>query len=206
MKRDVLTIFFLVFILSCSERAVINDRDRIRDAIGEQLKTYPSSTLKDIYKSFFQDRYGPGHLLSDTSAARNYLISELSGMQSRQRYVAEPCGLGEDFVRVPLDLVKDSLVELESYFNAFLDSSKGFAVPDLEKWQKDWSDILVIIEGMELDLVNFGQDKKEISEMLARGETMVHHSDLYREWYAPHYRIMTREQWDQLSERMIPVK
>jgi hypothetical protein len=206
MKRDVLTIFFLVFILSCSERTVINDRDKIRAAIGEQLKTYPSSTLKDIYKSFFQDRYGPGHLLSDTTAARNYLLSELSGMQSRQRYVAEPCGLGENFVRVPLDLVKDSLVELESYFNAFLDSSKGFAVPDLEKWQKDWDDILGIMEGMELDIVNFEQDKKEISEMLARGETMVHHSDLYREWYAPHYRIMTREQWDQLSEKMIPVK
>lgn len=32
---------------------------RIMDAIVHQVETYPASTLKDIYKNFFQDAFGP---------------------------------------------------------------------------------------------------------------------------------------------------
>lgn len=34
------------------------------DAAREQLALYPESALKDLYKSFFQDACGAGHLLS----------------------------------------------------------------------------------------------------------------------------------------------
>lgn len=38
-----------------------------------QMKTYPKSTLKDLYKNFFQDKFGPGHIISDTTSAGKFL-------------------------------------------------------------------------------------------------------------------------------------
>lgn len=31
----------------------------VRTAVERQLQQYPKSTLKDLYKNFFQDIYGP---------------------------------------------------------------------------------------------------------------------------------------------------
>ena len=46
----------------------------------QQMTDYPESTLKDIYKNFFQDAFGPGHLMSDAEDAEKrmeaYLRSE----------------------------------------------------------------------------------------------------------------------------------
>ena len=50
----------------------------IREAIDRQMATYPESTLQDVYKSFYQDRFGPGHMISDTASARSYLMREIS--------------------------------------------------------------------------------------------------------------------------------
>lgn len=202
MKNLYFVFLGLMLIFSCSERKTVNDQDKIRIAIEAQLKTYPSSTLADIYKSFFQDWFGPGHLLSDTAAARDYMFRELEGMQSRQRYLAEPCGLGRNFVRVPLDLVKDSLVDMESYLRAFMESAQGFTIPNVEEWKKEWNGILSIIIEVEPEMEYFEEHRRELDNMLARGEYMVHHSALYRERYVPHYRIMTVAQWESLSEKI----
>lgn len=37
--------------------------DLIRAAVERQITMYPNSTLRDIYKNFFQDRFGPGHIM-----------------------------------------------------------------------------------------------------------------------------------------------
>ena len=48
----------------------------VREAVTRQMAAYPQSTLKDLYKNFFQDRFGPGHIIADT-AAGSYLRWEL---------------------------------------------------------------------------------------------------------------------------------
>ena len=72
----------LVLFLSCSFCLFGQSFDTlsIRASIERQMATYPQSTLQDIYKSFYQDRFGPGHMISDTASARNYLMRELSEM------------------------------------------------------------------------------------------------------------------------------
>ena len=46
---------------------------------------------------------------------------------------------------------------------------------------------------MGLSMPNYDADAKAIADMLAEGHYAVHHSRLYNEHYAPHYRIMARE-------------
>ena len=42
------------------------------------LSNYPQSTLQDVYKSCFQDYFGPAHIISNREAARRYIEYELA--------------------------------------------------------------------------------------------------------------------------------
>jgi hypothetical protein len=191
-------LFALFFMQGCRQ-----PYDEIGRAVRDQLISYPQSGLQDIYKSFFQDEFGPGHLLSDTAGAWQYLEYELSEMTSSGNHEAEPCGAGKNFIRVPLDLVKDGIISDTALFNAFMQSATSFRIPDIEHWKKKWQKIGAEIERMNLNLPNYGQDKETIAEMLDRGETAVHHSGKYEELYKPHYRILSQDQWEILNSRYV---
>jgi len=202
MKTIFPLLVIVLLISSCIRNAHDSKHTEIKETIVEIMEAYPSSTLIDLYKAFYQDHFGPGHLLADTAAAWNYFIYELQEMKSYGRYTAEPCGMGVNFVRVPMDIVKDSLIDEETYFMAFLQSSGSFTSPDIDKWRHDWDGLALYIEEMNLDLPDFEEDKNFLKTMLEGGETMVHHSEIYRLAYHPHYRIMTLDRWAGLRERI----
>lgn len=188
-------IFLILFMLqSCSRPDT-----EIVQAVRNQFQHYPESTLMDIYKSFFQDEFGPGHLLDDTAGAREYLEFELSEMTSSGNHEAEPCGTGKNFYRVPLDLVKDGIIPVDSYFAAFIESATSFRIPETGIWKDKWEQIVHEIEQMDLKIKNFAEDKLVLSNLLAKGETVVHHSKIFIDRYDPHYRIMGKKQWEKLK-------
>ena len=49
----------------------------VRKAVKRQMKNYPESTLQDMYKSFFQDRFGAGHIIADRQGAVAYMNREI---------------------------------------------------------------------------------------------------------------------------------
>jgi hypothetical protein len=192
-----ISILILVAISSgCSQQ-----NNEIRRAVEEQLKEYPESRLQDLYKSFFQDEFGPGHMIDDIAFAREYFDLELEDMVSRGRHNAESCGLGNNFVRVPMDLVKDGLIKDEDFFKAFMDSSLDFKVPDKLAWRKKWGLIEKEIERMGLQIPDLEKDNKAILRMIDLGEPAIHHSDGYNKAYDPHYRIMGKKQWEELAKK-----
>ncbi len=175
-------------------------RQAIRNAVRDQMTQYPESTLQDIYKSFFQDEFGPGHLVSDIAGSGKYFEREISEMTSRGNYQAELCGTGKNFVRVPLDLVKDGKVPSEVYFDIFVESAKSFKIPDVIRWKKRWTRIARIISAMGLPISGFGNDRILLENMLQHGDYVVHHSEAYLRAYDPHYRIISRKEWEKLGE------
>lgn len=164
----------------------------VLQAVEGQISQYPESTLKDIYKSFFQDEFGPGHLLTEVSAARRYFDYELSQMTSKGYYTEEACGLGKSFCRLSMDMVVDGLMDADDFFNAFLESSKGFKLPDIAVWKIKWEKISADMLTLCDRIKNFDEDMTDIAEMLKRGEYVIHHSRRYLELYDPHYRIIKR--------------
>ena len=188
MKKLLLAVF-----LSCSFCLFGQSFDTlsIRATIEHQLTAYPESTLQDIYKSFYQDRFGPGHMISDTASARSYLMRELSEMSDASAVYYEPTGSEGRFVRVYLSAVADSLITTEQLLDAFIQSANEVQEPQMD-WATEWEDIVGVIRKYDLKVNDFDALQPMLSEA-AQNHQAVHHSQAYREAYHPHYRIVERE-------------
>lgn len=166
------------------------DTVAMRSAIERQLVTYPESTLQDIYKSFYQEHFGPGHIISDTASARRYLMRELSEMGKTQSPYFEPTGSQGDYVRVYLSAVADNLITAEQLLDAFVRSANSRQEPTIS-WMEKWETIVSIIQANKIELEGFETDLPLLTEA-ARNNQAVHHSRRYNEAYHPHYRIVER--------------
>ncbi len=167
-------------------------RDSIQAGVSRILEAYPKATLQDIYKSFFQDNYGPGHLMENPEGAKAYVVRELQSFSSAAGPDYEATGAESNFVRVNLQVVKDGRVPLENFLDAFMRSGKQFQVPPVEAWSKKWEEIESVIESMNLDLPGFKEDAEKIRRQLSEGDPTMHHSRIYEQTYDPHYRIILR--------------
>ena len=167
--------------------------DKIKEAVERQLRDYPKSTLQDLYKSFFQDRFGPGHLVSDTSAAGNYLRYELNNSENFHERYYEPTGYENNYYRVNLSVLKENKISYQKYFDAFLRSVEKIDLDAISEWKEEWSRIEEVIISMNLDLENFEEDLEMIDSVLEQGKYAVHHSEIYNSEYQPHYRIIEKK-------------
>ena len=182
----------LILAIACSFNLFGQSIDTVamRSAIEMQLVTYPESTLQDIYKSFYQEHFGPGHIISDTASARRYLMRELSEMSETQSHYFEPIGSQGDYVRVYLSAVADSLITVEQLLDAFVRSANSWQEPTIS-WLEKWEAIVSIIQANKIELEGFETDLPLLTEA-ARNNQAVHHSRRYNEAYHPHYRIVER--------------
>jgi hypothetical protein len=164
----------------------------VRSAIERQLTSYPESTLQDVYKSFYQEHFGPGHIINDTASARRYLMRELSEMGKTQSPYFEPTGSQGDYIRVYLSAVADSLITAEQLLDAFVRSANSRQEPTIN-WLEQWEAIVSIIQvnKNKIELEDFETDLPLLTEA-ARNNQAVHHSRRYNEAYHPHYRIVER--------------
>lgn len=188
MIRNLLLILALTCSFSLFGQSI--DTAAVRSAIEMQLATYPESTLQDIYKSFYQEHFGPGHIISDTASARRYLMRELSEMGKPQSPYFEPTGSQGDYVRVYLSAVSDSLITAEQLLDAFVRSANSRQEPTVS-WLEKWEAIVSIIQANKMELEGVETDLPLLTEA-TRNNQAVHHSRRYNEAYHPHYRIVDR--------------
>ena len=182
----------LILALACSFSLFGQSIDTVavRSAIERQLADYPESTLQDIYKSFYQEHFGPGHIISDTASARRYLMKELSEMGETQSPYFEPTGSQGGYVRVYLSAVADSLITAEQLLDALIRSANSWQEPSVN-WLEKWGAIVSVIQANKIELDGFETDLPLLTEA-AQNNQAVHHSRRYNEAYHPHYRIVER--------------
>lgn len=203
MRKSVFLL--LSILLYTSLQAVEKDvfNEAVRNAVARQMKAYPKSTLKDLYKNFFQDKFGPGHIISDTTSAGNYLRRELASYSEIEGEIAEPTGWEGNFYRVNLSVIKEGKIPYQTYFDAFIRSVQGIQPVAVSDWQKEWRAIELIIRSMNLSLPGYADDRKEIEERLERGEYVGHHSKVFEETYSPHYRIISKQIFEKELQPML---
>jgi hypothetical protein len=182
-------------LMGCSRELSIEQK--IHQAVETQLATYPHSTLRDLYKNFFQDRFGPGHIIADSSSADRYLRSELSSSTSFEGADYEPTGYEGRFLRVNLGVIADGRVPYEKFFDAFVRSVNGIVMPTIAEWQQEWAEIEAVILKMNIQLDNMEADRAEIKQLLDNGGYVMHHSESFNRHYSPHYRIIERTIFEQ---------
>lgn len=175
------------------------DPAAVRSAVASQLDAFPESRLQDLYKSFFQDRFGPGHLIRDRESARDYILSELVEADTLIGPKTAPCGWEGNYVRVNLSVIADGELTADALTDALMASAKEVKPEDLERWKEEWAEIVALIEKEHPDIPDLAADKTRLDSLLASGRYACHHSEAYNAAYHPHYRIITRS----LAERLL---
>lgn len=193
MKKIFLLVLFLLPLMNGFAQNNNGFVKAVWQSVEYHMQEYPQSTLKDLYKNFFQDVYGPGHLVNDTVAAKKYLLEELNSYSKITGKIAEPTGYKHNFYRVNLSTIKNDLIPFDLYFHAFIKSAEKFKEVDMEEWKDEWTKIEIVIRSMHLSLPDYEKDKKEIEEQLKEGKYVGHHSQIFNDTYRPHYRIMSTE-------------
>ena len=190
----------MVVFLSCSFCLFGQSFDTlsIRAAIEHQLTAYPESTLQDIYKSFYQNRFGPGHMISDTASARSYLMRELSEMNEASTVYYEPTGSEGRFVRVHLSVVANGLITADQLLDAFMRSAN--MVKAETDWEAEWKAVVGTITKYDIQVQGF-EDASLLYEA-SQNRQAVHHSRAYNAAYHPHYRIVERSVFE---EELMPL-
>lgn len=193
MRKNQILYLFLLICLTVQGADKKEFEQAVRSAVERQMQRYPKSTLKDLYKNFFQDKFGPGHLIGDTAAAGNYLRKELASYTVVSGEVAEPTGWEGNFLRVNLSVIKTGQIPYPVFFDAFVRSVNGISPMPVSEWQKEWEQIEAVIRSMKLSLPDYEADRKEIDDRLNKGEYVGHHSRVFEDTYTPHYRIIRKD-------------
>ena len=188
--RYILLAVATMTLFACSK--VNPTHEKIRQAVERQLELYPESTLRDLYKNFFQDRFGPGHIIADNTAADRYLRYELNTAEGFEGLDYEPTGYEGRFYRVNLGVIADGRVPYDKYFDAFVRSVNGITPIRIDEWSKEWHEIDSVIVSMGLQLEDFSADRAEIKALIEGGDYVMHHSQRFNDHYQPHYRIIER--------------
>ena len=169
------------------------DSEAVKAAVAAQLETFPESRLQDLYKSFFQDRFGPGHIIRDRQSARDYILSELATADTLMGPRTVSCGWQGNYMRVNLSVIADGLMTAEKLTDALMASAKEVSDEDIYRWRDEWAEIEAIIEKTYPDIPDLQEDKARIDELLNTGQYALHHSAQYNAAYHPHYRIIAKE-------------
>lgn len=185
-----LAVAAMVLLISCNRANPTHAK--IRQSVERQLELYPESTLRDLYKNFFQDRFGPGHIIADNTAADRYLRYELNVAEGFEGLDYEPTGYEGRFYRVNLGVIADGRVSYEKYFDAFVRSVNNIKPISIEQWRTEWHEIDSVIMSMRLQLENYSADRAEIKALIEGGDYVMHHSQRFNDHYQPHYRIIER--------------
>ena len=171
----------------------------------EQIKNHPNQTLQDVYKSCYQDEYGPGHLISNESSAINSLFNEINSIEKDYKPITlfEQTGIYGNYLRVDLTLVRDGIIPFFVLFRALTISATIGGQKTDENWSTIWSEIVEEIKLAGLTFQNFEKDLKNLDKISKSKDKVVHHSEMYENIYHPHYRIIEKNAFEKFIKPFI---
>ena len=171
----------------------------------EQIKNHPNQTLQDVYKSCYQDEYGPGHLISNESSAINSLLQEINTIEKDYTPITlfEQTGIYGNYLRVDLTLVRDGVIPFFVLFRALTISATIGGQKSDENWSTIWSEIVEEVKKAELKLENFEEDLTNLDRISKSEDKVVHHSEMYENIYHPHYRIIEKNAFEKFIKPFI---
>ncbi len=188
---------------SSANADAISVEDSIAAALDYQIENYPASQYRDVYKNFMQDFFGPGHILADTAASGRYLRYELAEADSFGGPLYEKTGYKGNFYRVNLSLIKDSVIPYDVFFKTFVESVQGIVPPAGEDWMNTWKVIDGVIAKKGLHFHDEAKDRTDLESQFAEGNYIAHHSQRYNDSVHFHYRIISRDNFEQILLPMI---
>lgn len=169
----------------------------MREFVEGYMQKFPKATLQDIYKISFQDYFGPSHIMGSKEGVIKYLKREMESGEIGSGDYFTPCGWRNNYYQVNLSVIKDGLISLDEFADAFI--LGGGNEPELSNdWMQEWECLKRVVKEVAPKMVNYREDAVAIDNLLKGGNYVVHHSNLYENHYKPHYRIIKKEIFDLL--------
>jgi hypothetical protein len=163
------------------------------DALDAELADHPRVQVTDIYKFLHQGCFGPGHAVSERSAARTSLVEELDGLEQTDgsEPLCQPLGGEPEMVRIHLRPFLAVGADPEALFGSFVASAE-VETGDPER-------MALVLDKAVARLSRRGrwQQASQLEELglrlAAEGYPAAHHSEPYTDAYRPAYRVVLRE-------------
>jgi hypothetical protein len=88
---------------------------------------------------------------------------------------------------------------VEALADAFMASAVEITEAHLTAWRAEWAAIESVVAELYPTLEGLKEDSEAIAALLAEGKYVMHHSRKYNRLYAPHYRIVSRKEYEKLK-------
>ena len=172
--------------------------EEIIKLINSEFVLHPKARLIDYYKLFFQGTFGPGHIISDKNSAIKFLNNELDESTIFEEKDYQNISYINNFYRVNLNVINEGMISFDDFVDAFLKSADIKNKIDYQSWLKEWKNIEKQIMMMNIPIENVQEQSAELWEVIIDNK-LVSHSDIYRNNYSPHYRLMNSAQFKRIN-------
>jgi hypothetical protein len=178
---------------------VINET-KLAALITTHIERYPEMEILDVYKLCHQAVFGPGQVIKNQKAAREWLERESELLRpTADQVLVEKVHPEGTLVRLNLRPYLAEQGSLAQLLIAYTDSSRSVeGSPDA--MQANWSSVQAMIQNG-----NFRFDPRTTALIgrvrAAENWSNSHHSPAYNYYYKPAYRVIFREQAEALLKR-----
>lgn len=164
--------------------------NNVRELIKFNVERYPLMEINDVVKLLYQRSFGCGHVVKNKDKAKKFLLEEFKEVFSDESIplIEE---IGNDFIRVNLSRYKALDLDPELLFNAFYLSSKE-KVLGMGDFLESVDIFRNMIEDGELPF-NLNEFDLYFNKYVDQGMPLVSHSEIYKNMYDPHYRVVHKK-------------
>lgn len=168
----------------------------LKEVVLNHYKKYPLMQIKDFIKLFYQNSFGPLHMSANAGVddLAKYIEDELE-------YLIEPSlsnqveSIGNDYYRLDLHMVKDAVVTVKDLADMFYQSilsSPSMEDDDIDLFTKQLEMLRYLVLENQIAL-NIDDVDEYIDTYLYEGIRPLHHSQVYKDNYHPHYRVIQKK-------------
>ena len=189
-KKSILSFIIcgIVIFASCNRTS---KHPQLAAYINSEYKLHPKMDLQDVYKFLYQSEFGPNHLMTNSSAAKEYLLLEAqTKSESKNLPLREICSPDTSLLRINLQPFKEKNLLLDTLFICLEETAvkiQGSGIHFGETWKQVGE--LITEFSIPFTYESYQNFTKLMQE---KNYPAVHHSQDYTTEYHPSYRIVLK--------------
>ena len=165
-------------------------REALLRLIRSEYALFPKAYLQDYYKILYQACHGAEHAVNSLDGVARSLISEWNLLiPSFETPFINDISLDRPLVRLNLARCKADRIPIEKIAQAFFRGAK--IIKPLKKTEfATYVELLRDCLRESVQSIDPGESDRFFDEIAIRDYPVVHHSEIYRTLYNPHYRVI----------------
>lgn len=160
--------------------------NQLENLILTHYTNHPLMQIQDLVKLIYQNEFAGGHLITNTQNSYDYLCKEYNDITTPCKERFEE--IGNHLCRVNLAFIEDEGITLDTLNHFFVYTSNQKHGTTLGFERK----LQTLLELCHRHMIPFSAH--EVTDYLerykAKGYPPVSHSEVYRQAYSPHYRVV----------------